>query len=111
MKQIVYVVIIVVLLAGCGTTAHIEKSWRDPEVTVDMSKLNKVLVVALLKNETNRHATEDQLVSMLKGKGVASYNYLTKDIREEKEDAIKQKVKDEGFDGAVIMRLADVDKD
>jgi hypothetical protein len=111
MKQVIRLIIVVVLFASCDTTAHIEKSWRDPEVSVDMSKLNKVLVVALLKDETNRHATEDQLVSMLKGKGVASYNYLTKDIGEEKEEAIKQKVKEEGFDGAIIMCLADVDKD
>jgi len=55
MKQVTSAVIITALLAGCGPTAHIEKSWRDPEVTVDMSKLNKVLVVALLKDETNRH--------------------------------------------------------
>jgi hypothetical protein len=41
-------------------------------------------VVAILKNETSRYATEDELVSMLKGKGVASYNYLTKEVLEEK---------------------------
>lgn len=111
MKKIIYLAIGVILFTSCGSTTHIEKSWRDPEVTVDMSKLNKVLVVALLKNETNRRATEDQLVSMLKGKGIASYNYLTKEIREESENDIKQKLKDQGFDGAIIMRLADVDKD
>ncbi|MEO5636708.1 MAG: hypothetical protein ABIR15_06265 [Chitinophagaceae bacterium] len=111
MKQIIYLAMAIFLFTSCGTTAHIEKSWRDPEVTVDMSKLNKLLVVALLKNETNRHATEDQLVAMLKGKGVASYNYLTSDLKEEKEETIRQKLKAEGFDGVVIMRLADVDKD
>ncbi|MEO6315570.1 MAG: hypothetical protein ABIU63_16175 [Chitinophagaceae bacterium] len=111
MKLSKHFLVIVIALSGCGTTAHIEKSWRDPEVTVDMSKLNKVLVVAMLKNEANRHVTEDKLVMLLNGKGVASYNYLTKDITQEKEDAMRQKLKEDGIDGIVIMRLADVDKD
>ncbi|HEV8080226.1 MAG TPA: hypothetical protein VGP43_05915 [Chitinophagaceae bacterium] len=111
MKKFIYLAIAVISFTSCGSPAHIEKSWRDPEVTIDMSKLNKVLVVALLKNEINRRATEDQLVTMLKGKGIASYNYLTKEIREDSENDIKQKLKEQGFDGAIIMRLADVNKD
>ncbi|WP_301922685.1 hypothetical protein [Ferruginibacter sp.] len=111
MKNVICLAFIAALFSGCGTAAHIEKSWHSPEVTVDMQKLNKVLVVAILKNETNRHATEDQLVTMLKGKGVASYNYLTKEVLEEKEGEIKKRLSNEGFDGVIIMRLADVEKD
>jgi len=114
MKKIVYVFVVFALSIsqfGCGTSAHIEKSWRDPDVTVDVSKLNKVLVVALLNNEANRRNTEDQLSRLLNGKGVPSYNYLTKDITKEKEESIREKVKDENFDGVVIMRLSDVEKD
>ena len=111
MRKIICLAFIAALLSGCSTTAHIEKSWRSPEVSVDMQKLNKVLVVAILKNEANRHATEDQLVAMLKGKGVASYNYLSKELPEEKEGEIKKRLSNEGFDGVIIMRLADVDKD
>lgn len=99
------------VVAGCGTSARIVKSWRDPDVTVDMAKLNKVLVVAMLRNETNRRATEDKLVTMLNGKGVASYNVLTKDVKEDGEEKIKEQLKQDGFDGAVIMKLADVEKD
>src|ERR1700754_1018851 len=111
MRNLLYALLPTIIILGCGTAAHIEKSWRDPAVTVDMAKLNKVVVVALLKNEANRRAAEDKLVSMLNGKGVASYNYFTKDLQEKDEDIIKNKLKQENFDGAVIMRLADVDKD
>lgn len=110
MKKIVCSIFIGALFFSC-TTAHIEKSWRDPEVTVDVSKLNKVLVVALLNNEATRRSTEDKLVEMLKGKGVASYNYLTKDVTKDKEARVQDKLKNEGFDGVVMMRLADVEKD
>ncbi len=111
MKKILCLAVIAALLTSCGTSVHLVESWRAPEVTVDMQKLNKVLVVAILKTETNRHATEDQLVAMLKGKGVASYNYLTKELLEEKESEIKERLSNEGFDAVIIMRLADVDKD
>ncbi len=111
MKKTFQLIAMITLFAGCGSSAHIEKSWRDPEVTVDMAKLNKVLVMALLKNETNRRLVEDQLVAMLKGKGVASYNYFATGIPDDKENETKQKLKDDGFDGAIVMCLADVDKD
>ncbi len=111
MIKFVCLAFVAVLIFGCGSTAHIEKSWRSPEVTIEMQSLNKVLVVAILKNEANRNTTEDQLVAMLKGKGVASYNYLSKELPEAKEGEIKKRLTNEGFDGVIIMRLADVDKD
>ena len=111
MKKTIQLLAVVLFFASCGSSTHIEKSWRDPEVTVDMARLNKVLVMALLKNETNRRVAEDQLVALLNGKGVASYNYFASGIPENKEDEIRQKLKDEGFDGAIVMRLIDVDKD
>jgi hypothetical protein len=110
MKRKVSVFLIALLIGSC-TTAHIEQSWRDPAVTVDVSRLNKVLVVAMMNNEANRRSTEDKLSSLLKGKGVPSYNYLTKDVTKDGEDRIREKVRDQGFDGVVIMRLADVEKD
>jgi hypothetical protein len=111
MKHITSFLILALLVLSCGTATHIEKSWRDPSVTVDVSKLNKVLVVALLNNEANRRSTEDKLSTLLQGKAVPSYNLLTKDISEQNEETIRGRVKNEGFDGVVIMRLADVDKD
>lgn len=111
MKKTLCLFAVLVIFYSCGTTARIEKSWRDPEVKVDVSGLNKVLVVALLNSEANRRSTEDKLSELLNGKGVQSYNYLTKDITKERQESIKEKLKEEGFDGVVIMRLADVDKD
>jgi len=109
MKSFIISVAATVLVASCGTTAHMENSWHDPKVTVDMSKLNKVLIVALLRNETNRRAAELQMANMLKGKGVPSYNYITPRLLFEED--IQKKLKKDGFDGAIVMRLADVDKD
>jgi len=111
MKTTIFFLAIVSTLISCGTTAHIENSWRNPEVSVDVTRLNKVLIVALLKDETNRRAAEDQMATLLPGKAIASYNYFPKNISTENEESIQEKIKDDGFDGIVIMRLADVEKD
>lgn len=111
MKKILIPALTLLILVGCGTTANIENSWRDPDAQIDMNKLNKVLVVALVKNETHRRAAETQFSSLLKGKGVASYKYFSEDFDIKDEESIKAALKRDGFDGAVIMRLADVEKD
>jgi hypothetical protein len=41
-----------------------------------VENLNKVLVVALFKDETSRRKAEDQMAVYLNGKQVVSYNYL-----------------------------------
>ena len=69
------------------------------------------MVVALFQNETSRRKAEDQMVSYFYGKGVASYNYLDENISTKNENAIREKIKNDGFDGAVTMRLLDVDKE
>lgn len=111
MKKTIYLLTAIVLFTSCSNSAHIVKTWRDPAVTVNVDKLNKVLVMSLLKNETYRRVAEDQLVAMLQGKGVASYNYFPAGIPDEKENEIKQRLKQDGFDGAIVTRVVDVDKD
>lgn len=112
MKKIIPVSFIftAVLFSSC-TSTHITSSWREPDKEVAINKLNKVLVVALLRNETSRHTAEDEMVNFLHGKGVASYGYLDNDISTRNEDAIRDKIKGDDFDGAITMRLVDVDKD
>jgi hypothetical protein len=51
------------------------------------------------------------MVGYLKGKGVASYNYLDAGTSTKNEQAIRDKIRDDGFDGAVTIRLIDVDKE
>jgi hypothetical protein len=69
----------------------------------------KILVMGLLKDESTRRIAEDKMVAAFKNvTAVQSYSYLqpSDTIRSEVEDKLKK----DGFDGVVIMRLADVDK-
>lgn len=112
MKRILVIIIVSLFVASCGTTAHVRSSWKEPGVSIDMSQLNKVLVLGLFANETNRRAAESQLASMFPQKAIPAHHYFTADFfRKEKEGEIKQILKREGFDGVIVMRLADYDKD
>ena len=112
MKKIIIpaLIIITALVSGCSST-HITSSWREPDKSVVVEKLNKVLVVALFKDETSRHRAEDQMAGYLSGKGIASYNYLDASFNKANEELLRRKIKADGFDGAVTMRLVDVEKE
>ena len=112
MKNLIFITYIfgILLISSCSST-RITSTWREPNKEISLSKLNKVLVVALLQNETSRRKAEDQMVGYFYGKGVASYDYLDKNISTKNENAIREKIKNDGFDGAVTMRLLDVDKE
>jgi malate synthase len=110
-KTILPAVLMAVIISASCTSTKITSSWREPDKAVAVSTLNKVLVVALFKDETSRHKAEDQMTGYLNGKGVVSYNYLKESFDKKNEDALREKIKKDGFDGAVTMRLVDVDKE
>ncbi len=112
MKNIIFIAAIfgILTISSCSSTKIIS-TWREPNKEISLQKLKKVLVVALFQDETSRRKAEDQMVGYFYGKGVASYDYLDKSISEKNEDVIREKIKKDGFDGALTMRLLDVDKE
>jgi hypothetical protein len=86
-------------------------TWCEPDKKITINDLSKVLVVAMFRTETGSRKAEDQMVGYLKGKGVVSYNYLDANFNKKNEEAIREKIKTDGFDGAVTMRLVDVEKE
>lgn len=83
-------------------------SWKDDTKTKPM---DKILVVALFKTETNNRNAEDEMVKYLNGKGMQSYKYLGPRFNKNNENNMRDKAKKDGFDGAVTIRLIDVDKE
>jgi hypothetical protein len=67
--------------------------------------------VVLFKNETSRHKADHEMVGHLNSKEIASYNYLGTDFNEKNEEAIHEKIRADGFDGAITMRLIDVEQE
>ena len=101
---------LLVLLTGCGPTTKIEKTWKDPSFTPDEAKTyKKLLVIAPIKDESTRRIAEDKIVSSFKTvTAVPSYSYLQPG--DTAQSVVDAKLKNDGFDGEVIMRLQDVDK-
>jgi hypothetical protein len=109
-KEIAFAAFIFVSMVSCNP-AKIVTSWRDPEATINSSQLNKFVVAALLKNQAVRRRTEDIMASYFPGKAVQSYKELGEAELKDNKDVYDKKLKAEGFDGIVIIRLLQVDRD
>jgi len=98
-------------LHACVPASEIKNEWTAPEQKTDSTKMfQKILFVALLKDNATRKIAEDKLVAEAKGRGVASYSYLSEIDTRANESVIADKLRQDGFDGVVVMRLATIDK-
>jgi hypothetical protein len=111
MKKIsIQIAAIIVLLNACSPATQLTKTWTDPSVTAGgFEPFKKVLVLASLKDVTGNRIAEDKLAAQFtKGNAVPSYSYLQSS--DTVQSLVDAKLKQDGFDGLVTMRLADVDK-
>ena len=105
-KQAVFLILVfIAIMSACSPRARIIISWRDPESSIDTRKINKFMVAALLKNQSVRRTVEDNMASLVPGKAIPSYQELGSDSLKENDAIYNQKLKAEGFDGVVVMRL------
>ncbi len=98
----------VLLLTACATT-QMTASWTDP--AYDRGPLKKVAIFAVHENTTVRRLAEDQVVAQIPAgtEAVASYT-LFETLEKRTRKQIRARLVDEGFDGALVMRLIDVSK-
>jgi hypothetical protein len=101
-----------IFAAACGPSTKIEKTWTDPSFTPATAKaFEKFLVVGLLKDESTRRIAEDKLARATNGKGIQSYTYLKPgDTLSTSAGELSERMKKEGFDGVVVMRLVNMEK-
>ncbi|MBX9808624.1 MAG: hypothetical protein K2X95_12625, partial [Flavobacteriaceae bacterium] len=55
--------LVIGLLAACGPTVQLTKTWKDPSLNGDTKPFNKVLVIAQLKDDSTRRIAEDKIVA------------------------------------------------
>jgi hypothetical protein len=106
MKILTVFILPLFVMMGCTPSTTLKSSWRDPNTQVKMGQFTKVLVVAFVKNETGRRTVEDDIVKLLKAKGIPSYQYLGANSKLTQEE-LAAKISEDAFDGAVVMRLVD----
>src|SRR5688572_10074455 len=109
MKQSILKVFIIMLIAACSPSTKIVKSWQEPNATLQQNATNKILVIAMVKDETSRRVIEDELVKRMNKNAVPSYTFLTPDmLREASGEKLNDKLKQDKYNYVLLMRLADI---
>jgi hypothetical protein len=101
---------LIMLMMACGPTTQITKTWTDPSWKPGTElPFKKVLVVCSLKDESSRRIAEDKLVAnMKKVTAIPSYSYIQSTDTDQ--GKLEERLRKDGFDGLVLMRLTNVDK-
>jgi hypothetical protein len=87
---------------GCSNT-QIEQTWKDPAVK---PTLTKVAVVCLSREEGLRRMCEDETVQQM-GTGTVLQSYVALgDVPLGDREAVKARLRSQGFDGVLMMRFA-----
>ncbi len=101
----------VALLAACGTTTF-TSTWKAP-VAAPISPIGKkVAAVFVSRDEGHRRAGEDALAADLTQRGaigIPAYTVVPEGLRGDGE-AARQRLRDAGANGAVIMRVVGRDQ-
>lgn len=106
--QLLIFIILPVLFVACIPATQMEERWSEPSLDADSTReMKKVLFAALLKDQATRRLAEDKLVASYHGKGVASYQYLAASGVNTEKTMIAERLKKDGFEGIVVMRLLD----
>jgi hypothetical protein len=91
--------------ASCAST-EMTSTWTDP--SAKGASLSKIAVICLARDPGLRRMAEDTMASRLRGaQAVPSYRVLG-DVDIKDKDAVKAKLQEQGFQGALVMRLGKV---
>jgi|GEM_PF-469018 len=96
-------------LTSCGSVSLV-KSWSKQNYNFKQDPAEKILLVALTKDETARRSVEDDLKSKLTTlvpNVQSSYNFVKAG---DSVDKLTNFIKDNGFTQVITIRLANVDK-
>jgi hypothetical protein len=99
-----------IVLTSCGSNTGIVNSWRDPDTTVAKEQFKKVMVIALVKDETTRRITENRITST-NSIFHSSYSFLNGTNLQLSKEQKLEILKNENFDGVVTMRLVSAEKE
>jgi hypothetical protein len=94
-------------MTGCAAT-QVKQVWKDE--AFQGGRLDNVLVISILKNNTARRAFESEFVKYFRYRGiiaVESFRVLSTDTLEgnEARDAIVQKIKELGIDAVLMTKV------
>ena len=99
-----------VILMGCSTSNKITNSWKNPEASLESAKFQTVAVFAMVKNPDMRRDVEEAIASQMPNTiTVPSYKMITNEELADI-DAVKQKLKERGMEGALVLSVRNVNQ-
>jgi hypothetical protein len=106
--KLISCVLLIASLSACSLPAKIVNTYKEPGVVIHPDDLELILISVLARNESQRQLAEDK-VAKNHPKFIQSYNYFPLGAGKMEITKAKRVVKEEGFDGALILRLVDED--
>lgn len=103
---LLFAAVIAGLASGCAST-EIVSAWKDPDI--GRVPFRKVLVVFQHKDPALRRVIEAEMAHRVPG-SVPAHN-LFSDAEVQDMALVKQRVRAEGFDSAVVMRVVSVERE
>jgi len=104
--KLTFLAITALFVGACGQETRLTTTWVTPQAAT--SQVRHVLAVFASKDVVLRHTVEDRIVQQIPN-AQPSYNFIesTTDIDR---DALRKEMLDKGFDGVLVMRVADIDR-
>lgn len=101
-----FAALLAAIAGGCAST-QITSSWRDE----DLAKVpfRKVLVVFQHSDSRLRHALERRMASDIPNAVPAHAIFSDEEVRDV--EKVKARVREQGFDSSIVMRLVSVDRE
>ena len=98
--------ILAAVLGGCAST-QVVSAWKDP--ALNRVPFGKVLVVFQHSDSALRHAMERTMAAEIRNAVPAHAVFRDEEVRDM--ELVKSRVRQEGFDSAVIMRIVGVERE
>lgn len=110
MRTILSFITLLIILIGCSSSNKITNSWKNPDASEESIKFQTVAVFAMVKDQQMRRDVEDAIASQMPNTiAVPAYKMVTNEELADI-DAVKQKLKDRGMEGALVLSVKNVNQ-
>src|SRR3954471_3966013 len=103
-KTFLFAMAVSVLFAACSSPSRIVSTWHEPADQAKNTAPHKIVVAAIIYDQTIRRQVEDYMVSLYPGQATPSYEVFGAKPLDKAEENYDRQLTAGGFDGIVIVR-------
>jgi hypothetical protein len=105
-RLVLTVLVTALAMAACASSGRLLQSWKDP--SLEKLDFDRVVAIALVEDGPTRRLAESEMARIVGANAVPGSQVIPEEELRDI-DKVKARVKDAGFDGAITMRLVDVE--